>query len=125
MWNTSEQEELFEVDGGWKNIFIILFKGRKSLQKDAWLCGGSTEFVQEGLFCSLLCSVKASCVCFSGFVCAVVLFNTDLLTHVRSPLKNNEIPYNEFSTHLSVFKISEYLCGSDPSRLLLSVTVLR
>lgn len=95
------------------------------MQKDAWLCGGSTEFVLKGLFCSLPCFVKASCVCFSGFVCAVVLSNTHLLKHVRRPLENNEIPYNEFSTYLSVFKISEYLRGSDPSRLPLSVTVLR
>lgn len=61
--------------GGWENIFIILFKGRKSLRKDAWLCAGSTEFVRGGLFYSLSCSGKASCVSFSSFVCAVILSN--------------------------------------------------
>lgn len=87
------------------------------MRKDAWLCAGSTEFVLGGLFCSLPCSVKASCVSFGSFVCAVILSNRHLLKHVRRPLEINAIPYNEYSTCISVFKVSEYLCISDPYRL--------
>lgn len=80
--------------------------------------------VCSGRVCSVLCSVKASCVSFSSVVCAAILSNNYILKHVRRPLENNVIPYNEFSTCLSVLKISEYLCGSDPYCLSLSVTVL-
>lgn len=73
---------------GDRKIFSYSYLRRGNVFERMHACVVGVEILFLGALGSVPCSVKMSCVSFSGFVCAVSLCNT-YLQHVRRTLENN------------------------------------